>query len=397
MRIACISDLHLTEGPRFESTRETLNFCADIGEAENVDLWLVGGDLSGTTVPHRATIREESELATYFRRLARQAPVIICKGNHDSADIGIYGQLAAPHPIAVVEKPTILRQVGTIGKWRAAVYVMPYPQKRWLMAQSSPLHERGDLSIERQNFAYSMGMREILAAWRADAIQAREAGCFTVALMHLLIGGAKAGGGEVMLIGREIELSPYDISDLGVDVALLGHIHLHQQITDCAWYIGNQCAQNFGEVDEKGMLIVEIPSPGEPPIIQRVRTPARRMVTVSGELVAADDQWAINYDKPIGNECVDAEVRLELRVPEEAATLSIDVASRFIRVFGAASLKVERRIIPRARIRSPASARAQTPSDHVIAYWDSLGEGAPPPIQQNRALALLAEIEGEQG
>jgi len=51
MRVAHVSDLHITSGPRLDDQRACLDaILADAARAEP-DLWLVTGDLWGTTVP----------------------------------------------------------------------------------------------------------------------------------------------------------------------------------------------------------------------------------------------------------------------------------------------------------------------------------------------------------
>jgi DNA repair exonuclease SbcCD nuclease subunit len=384
MRIAHLGDLHLSEGPRFDMTLSCLQFALEASIAADVDVFLVGGDLAGTTVPHRATVREEQALADLFIAMADHAPVIICRGNHCGDDIGIYHRLVGRHSIAVAQQPAIITvNRDHLNAFR--IYVMPFPQKRWLLAQSI----QG--TIEEQNVAYENGLRDILASWRVDAAEARERGEYTAGLMHLTVAGSKIGGGEVLLPGVEISLAPHDLDELGFDVVCLSHIHLFQKVASRAWYAGSPSAQNFGEPDEKGFLLIDVPHPGDEPQVTRVLTPSRGMVTVEG---VWDDHLALVVFGS-GKDTQGAEVRLRVAVPEEHAVLGDGQAEmereRLISQ-GAYSVKVERRVIPRERVRSEAMTLAVTLEDQARAFWESLGENGPSEEQRARCLGKLAGV-----
>lgn len=381
-RIASTGDWHLTEGPRFADTVRCLEFIADDGAAHGADLFVVGGDLAGTTVPHRATPLERNTLAGIFQRMANHAPVVIVYGNHDyghalDGDLEIYGELRARHPIVVVSRPTALDVAGL------HLFVLPFPSKRWAMAA-------GGLGggLENQKQGMEGGLRAILAAWRIAAAEARGAGIAAVGAMHINIGGSRVGGGEVM-IGQEIELAPHDLADLGFDAGLLSHIHLEQSPAPGWRYHGTPARQNFGEQDYAcSYNLVDVESGREAVFTQRP-TPARRLVTINlhwnGEKLRPDAGYDANA------EVAGAEVRVRIEMREDhAASCPLDRIEASLA--HAHAVKVERRVLPKTRVRSEAIATAVTIEEKLAAFWDSLGRTAPPADARARALAKYSQL-----
>ena len=302
MRIAHLGDLHLTEGPRFESTLKCLRYVVEDGVEHGVQLWLVGGDLSGTTVPHKATPAERNALAEIFIAMAAIAPVVICEGNHEAPeDLSIYGKLRAPHPIAAITRPLALTVAG------CRMYVLPYPSKRHFVAAA------GAGALEQQKVKVEGGLQAILSEWRAD--RREHADLPAVLLAHINIGGCHVAGGEV-LIGQEIELAPRDLDELGIGYAALSHIHLHQQVSQVGWYAGSPDRSNFGETDEKGYVIADVTAAGGLTVTRRL-TPAQRLVTIRAEWgVDGDVTGWIGDDVPRAAEISGAEVRVLVQVAE---------------------------------------------------------------------------------
>lgn len=377
MRIAHIGDIHLTSGPRFDMTLSCIKYAVDDAIAADVDLFLVGGDLSGTTVPHRATVEEEQALASMFMLMADQAPVVCVRGNHDSLDFLIYGMLSGRHQIAMFRYPGMVQLKGPYGE--ATIYCMPYPQKSWLFQKEIP--QQG---LESQNAAYEEGLRDLLRSWSMQAFDARAEGRFTLGLMHLTVAGSKIGGGEVLIPGAEITLAPHDLEELGFDYTGLSHYHLHQQVASKAWYAGSPSAQNFGEPDIKGYLRIEIAEPGADPVVTHVPTPSRRLITIHQCILDAVE---------VPPDVKGAEVRVVLELEEEQAAMPTDqIVDELIRQ-GAYGVRLEKRILPTERTRCSAIATATTLEEQVKAYWGTLGESAPSEAQQARCLAKLVEVQ----
>src|SRR5512135_1863076 len=112
MRLVHCGDLHLTKGARFADTLACLQFVVEDGTKAGAQLWVVGGDLTGTTVPHESAMEERNALDAIFQEMAATAPVVIVCGNHDKPpDLVGYGRLRGAHPILVVN-PDLYRGPG---------------------------------------------------------------------------------------------------------------------------------------------------------------------------------------------------------------------------------------------------------------------------------------------
>lgn len=384
IRIAHTGDLHVTEGPRLDDARKALAFIASDAADRCVDLFLIGGDMAGHASPHRATPAERLVLADFLQECAGRAPVVVLRGNHDVAeDLEIYGRLSAAHPIHVVNYPTVLEVAG------ARVYCLPYPSKAWAMAAGAV---GGDLT--EQKAGVETNLRALLSAWRLDAEDCRARGVPTVGLFHLNVGGSVVGGGEV-LIGREVELAPHDLNELGFDAGCLSHIHKAQRMAERWHYAGSPFAQNHGEAkDPKAYDVLEI-GVGIYDRIQ-VPTPSRRLVTVRLEWVFRDGDWMMAIPSEVPPPLADADVRLIVQVPEDGVeSCPFERFAEAMLVEGAHSVKLERRILPKTRVRSEAITTAVTLEEQLAAYFDSL-ESPPDAAQREGALEKLGELHVEE-
>lgn len=388
MRILHSSDWHVTEGKRFDEAVDVLRSIVKHGIDAGVDAWFVPGDFFGTAVPHRSSPRERLAVADIFGSMADHAPVFAVYGNHCfPEDLELLARLRAKLPIVVASRPTVV----TAGAIRA--YLMPYPSKRFFLANDSV-----KIDIAGQTLAMEGGLRAILAAWRLDAEQARDRGEYPVAAMHLNVAGSATAGGEV-LIGQEIELSKHDLDELGMDYVALGHLHLQQRVADRAWYCGSPYGQSFGEPDRKAFLVIDLEH-GADPVVTSVPTPARRILTVRYESREGRPHF-LGMDQDCGSEiCMGeeyegAEVRVLVEVGEdEVATFPFDRIEEDVRSLGAHSVKLERRILPKTRVRSEAITKAVTLEEQLDAYFESLA--TPPDAEQRaRVLEKLAELHTE--
>lgn len=387
-------DLHVTKGPRFADTVQVLRAIIDIGRAANVGLWIVPGDLTGHEAPHVAEPEERNAVAEFFCEAAETGRVVVVRGNHDARyDLDIYARLRAPNPIHVVTRPTRIA-LGPL-----VVYGLPYPSKDWFMAGA----EAGQ-AIEAQKAQIEDVLRQLLVAWRVQGAEDRSEGRVPVGAVHVHIGGSIVGGGEV-LIGREIELAPHDLDELGFSYIALSHIHRRQQMAATAWYAGSPSAQNHGEAgDVKSVNVVRFDDAGVAQV-EHVPTPARRLVTV--DMVWQDGDWEFAGAPPERADLANAEVRVRANVPEEALALADQaVIERVLaNVYGAHRVQVERVPIPHVRQRlaavtlhggeraADAYQRATTVAEKLELLW-STRDDAPPPEQRARILARLATMEG---
>lgn len=396
IRVGHTADIHLSSGPRFDDTMRVLEWIAQDGAERGVQLWLVAGDATGVVVPHVASIEERNGFAAWLRQLAETAPTILLAGNHDrignaesESDLAIYGQLRAKHPIRVVTRPEMIDVAG------ARVYCLPFPSKKYAMASGAI-----GGALTEQKVGMEGGLRAILDAWRLDAAEQRTRGIPTIGCAHVNIAGSKMGGGEILNVGAEIELAPHDLAELDLDAGCLGHLHLCQEMSPGWWYSGTPARQSFGEESYAcSYNLLEVESGHAPEVVQRP-TPARRLVTVRMEWgqdpEINEGRWALVADDvPRAIELADADVRLIVQVPEDGVdSCPFEKFEADILGDGANSVKLERRILPKTRVRSEAITRAITIQDQIAAYFDSL-ETPPDKDQRARVLEKLAELHVE--
>lgn len=386
VRVAHTGDLHLTSGPRFADTTKALDFIERDGREAGVDLWLIGGDLTGVhDVPHVATIEEREYLADLFQRMAETAPVLVLYGNHDVAsDIALYRRMKGPHPIEVAVRPGVYHMADTV------ICCLPFP----FIAGMVNLPIGDDRTVRAENEAASDVVRGLLREWR-DEYRLNLNAKPSILFGHLTVRGARTSGDEI-LAGQEVELTAEDVDTFPAHYVALSHIHLHQQVAEMAWYAGSPTAQTFGETDEKGYVIADVCFEENPRVYRRL-TPSRRMATVTATWaeVAGVWRWLGNAEDEIAGLPEGAEVKLRIQLPEDAAT-SCPVAE-LVAQYEAAGFHVakpERRIVPKVRVRSEEIQAAVSNREKLEAYWLSL-EHAPKPSQQERCLEKLVEIENE--
>ena len=378
IRIGQIGDLHVTDGPRFRDTTRCIDWVIEDGARQGVQLWILGGDLTGTTVPHESWLAERNYIDTVIQRMADQGPVVIVRGNHDMVDdIEGYGRLHGAHPIHLVTTPRMVTL--EIAGESIALPCLPYPDKALLTNVSVG-------SIKETNRAAADTLRAVLRQWKTEIDPNR----LSIAAMHLLIAGCELAGGEV-LADQEVELYREDLEELGVDWVALSHIHKCQLMTARAAYAGSPNAQDFGAIDDKGYLIVDLQKGSEPQVHRRY-TPSRKMVTVGAEWKADEEGrfgWVLDTTEvPAG-----AEVRVRAVMPEsQRGTCERERLEEILTAAGAHAVKVEPKVIPTNRVRSEAIGHARTSAERIQAYWDSLGAGAPTAEDRARCIEKLTEI-----
>lgn len=409
MRIAHLGDLHITSGARLEDHRETLTAIVDAILATEPDLVLIGGDLTGRTVPHRSTPDERDVLYPAIARLAERAPVILVSGNHDDeTDIRVIEQIRGEWPIRVATVAEVIAVNTPSG--RANVYALPYVWKRWLLAGETI--EGGVTGAQR---AVEERLGQLLTGW-ASRIRRRRLSHPDephVGLMHVQIAGCETSGGEV-LAGQEVELTRYQVDGVPFDYLALGHLHKRQEVALRAWYPGSPWRNDYSETDPKGWHLVDIGahayndradgSAYESCDRERLacfvapqRSPCRLFVTLSYRWAPDHDDGQPRWiERPTDAEiaaCVGAEVRMRLIV-SEAWVGGCPWDDEVTRVRAVAHrVQPEPRIAPVFRVRAPEVAAAVTDEDKLRAYWRTLAT-MPDENEQAAAIEALREIAG---
>lgn len=414
MRLIHLSDLHITEGRRLDDHARILDRIVTEAIDTCPDAWLITGDLSGRTVPHRMTPRECAVLYPQLVRMAEVAPVVIDGGNHDHAlDIESLRHLGGAWSIRVVTKAEAISLSTPSGVLHC--YVLPYPRQGWLLEG-----ETRPVGIEATRRMCDDRLAITLQLWQQRIARTRiqYPEQVHVFLGHVQVRGCRTSGGEV-LAGQEIELTRGQLDELRVDYGALGHLHLRQETAARYWYVGSPWRNDHAETEDfKGWHLVDVgdwdPSDAqdqtwydEGPSRQEVRVIP--MESRCREFVTLDYRWAqpegedrprwtsgpaSNSDPvPYVGPVQDAEVRMRLVVPHQhVAGCPWEAEIQRVRDLGAHYIQDERTIEPVLRVRSPAVAAAQTLPEKIAAYWETVGT-EPTDEERAAALANLDELQ----
>jgi DNA repair protein SbcD/Mre11 len=214
------------------------------------------------------------------------AAVVLVPGNHDSWQriealarlLTPLGSLAVPRVLRPTEGG-VVEVAARDGSEVALVACLPFVPERRFGDAAALFDDRASAYVD-----YDAGMGRVMAgmaaAFRPDRVN--------VLMGHLMIHGAKRGGGEQELtIGMTYAVSPARLPPTASYVAL-GHIHRPQAVPSApspTRFAGSLLQLDFGEVDQgKSVVLVEA-KPGRPPRIEEVPiTAGRRLLDVTGTL-----------------------------------------------------------------------------------------------------------------
>jgi exonuclease SbcD len=267
---------------RDEETAGALDQVIQVASDFAVDAVLIAGDV----YEHRAVAPEADLLV--FDALARLrdtgARVVVIPGNHDSWQrLEALGKLLTP--LGILAVPRVLRPTegGVIdvpsrdGSQAALVACIPFVPERRFGDAAALFDDRASVYVD-----YDAGMGRVIAglatAFRPDVVN--------VLMGHLMIHGARLGGGEQELtIGMTYAVAPARLPGTA-SYAALGHVHRPQAVAAAPCptrFAGSLLQLDFGEVDQdKSVVLVEAKA-GKPPKIEEVPiTAGRRLLDLEG-------------------------------------------------------------------------------------------------------------------
>jgi exonuclease SbcD len=274
-----------------------------------VDLAVLAGDTFHSRNP------KPPELAAAGRILRRLAdadiPTVIVGGNHDgpstvgdasSHTLGWIDAVALPGVEVFLQADR--RIVATLAG-PVSVVGVPYP------------HQRGFDQL-RSDMTPTERMEEI-GRFLSDTIEGMAQGDDPRLLVgHLSVAGSSLGSERMLRFGWDTTISIDAFRDY--DVALLGHIHVQQNVGPRAYYAGAPSYVDFGEVGQKkGFLLVEVER-GRDPVVTVIDSKPRPMVVVDYADVGA------TYDAPEGAIVRATKPRDKLMVVNNAAFVEFVVA-----------------------------------------------------------------------
>jgi len=386
LRCAHFSDLHYSEAHLAESDR-CFGHAIDVAIASGVDVAVVSGDASQRELKsHEPAL---FALASQLRRLADHCPVLLLQGTftHDPPGaLRLFQLLGGRFPIHVADR---LQQVALDhgGSW--------HPSEGWqhtllpsgtrALFSCIPTLNRATLAAHRGTAADLVSadyIADLLAGYAPGHRAAREAGIPTLAVSHGTVAGSYTEHGAVMA-GLDHEFTTGALFGAGADACLLGHIHLHQRWErggQLIAYAGSIGRFHFGEPEDKGFLLWHVAAGSAS--AELVTTPARRTVDLVFEGAPVLTRLA---EAAADGQLRGAHVRVRWQVSEEESR-QVDRRAIAALLEGAASIKLEGRIVPILAARAPGIARLAGMGAQIEAWAASVG-AEPAPL-----LACLAEL-----
>jgi DNA repair protein SbcD/Mre11 len=288
MRILHTADWHvgkrLRGRSRDDETAAALDQLVEMARDASADVVLIAGDV----YEHR-TVSPEADLIV-FDALSRLrdtgATVVVIPGNHDSWQrLEALAKLLTP--LGILAVPRVLRPAegGLLevasrdGSEAALVACLPFVPERRFGDAAALFDERASAYVD-----YDEGMGRVIAGMAASFRPDR----VNILMGHLMIHGAKLGGGEQELtIGMTYAVSPGRLPGTA-SYAALGHVHRPQAVAAAPCptrFAGSLLQLDFGEVaQEKSAVLVEA-HPGKPPKVRELPiTAGRRLVDLQGTL-----------------------------------------------------------------------------------------------------------------
>lgn len=163
-----------------------------------------------------------------------------------------------------------------------AVVAIPYLDRAWFRAQPG-----NETKPEAQAFRELAAAYQVIAA--GEYVKATEAGAKAAILVgHQQLGGADLNDKQRSFLGdMNLVVDARALSAIGYSAVVFGHVHRAQTVVDdpaCpVLFVGAPERVDWAEEGEtKSFVLVDV-EPGRPVTIERIPTPARPFVTISGE------------------------------------------------------------------------------------------------------------------
>ena len=280
MRFLHLSDLHLgkrvNEFSMLEDQAYILKEILNIIDEQKVEAVLIVGDIYDKVIPSAEAVRLLDDFLT--RIAARELPVFLISGNHDSAERVAFGsRLMSSRQIYLspvfesdVEPITVSDRYGEIN-----IYMLPFV-KPSLVKRVYP---------EEEIITYQDAVNAAVQHMQIDTDKRN------VLLAHQFVTGAARCDSEELSVGGldDVDASIFD----GFDYVALGHLHGPQKIgKETVRYSGTPLKYSFSEANQKkAAVIVDVEEKGKINIQQIPLVPKHDMREIRGtymEVTALD-------------------------------------------------------------------------------------------------------------
>ena len=389
--VVCIGDLHLrsTDGRHAEKLASFDQILNDQLASPSLAAWVVLGDV----FDGRSSVQDRNDFATRVLSMANQAPVVICRGNHDQpSDLDIFGWLRGGYPIVVVNEPRIVTVLSVADvRTHIAIAVLPYPHRGGLVSAGASTEQVLDEG------RHALAAICINLGQQLDELRAQ--GWPTMLVGHLNVGGSLASTGQPQ-IGREIELDPASLAAFGDCPKVLGHIHLPQDVGG-ALYAGSVASCSYGEIEAKRYLVAALDVDDTGGVSSSVTShplATRPMFHVEGTLTREGFEGQVlngpgGLPQPAPPTWAGRDVRVRYRfAASERDILDPEVVRAGFRE--AHTLQLDPVAMPDRALRAPAVALATTLAAKLEAWAEANGEGVDASVLDR--LALLDTLDRDR-
>lgn len=280
MRFLHLSDLHLgkrvNEFSMLEDQAYILKEILNIIDEQKVEAVLIAGDVYDKVIPPAEAVRLLDDFLT--RLAARELPVFLISGNHDSAERVAFGsRLMSSRQIYLspvfesdVEPITISDRYGEIN-----IYMLPFV-KPSLVKRVYP---------EEEIITYQDAVNAAVQHMQIDTDKRN------ILLAHQFVTGAARCDSEELSVGGvdDVDAAVFE----GFDYVALGHLHGPQKIgKETVRYSGTPLKYSFSETNhKKTAVIVDVEEKGKINIQQIPFLPKHDMREIRGtymEVTALD-------------------------------------------------------------------------------------------------------------
>lgn len=283
---------------RIDEHRAIFAEMLEIAEADNINAFLVAGDIFHERKPSPEAIQLVTEL--WAELSARGISVIVIPGNHDDPSL-----LAALAPLASRANIYIVTEIQVLHIGALGIACVPYIHPHRVTNSASMTTQ------EERQAQYGSFM---LNAYRQSAVQIRNAPA-RMLLTHPHILASEPGGGEWHSTVLPISAALFPS---GLNYIACGHIHKAQSVRAKSplWYSGSPIQMDFGErLQEKGVNIISIEN-GETKVERVLLNGGKqcmRRIGIAADILAA---------RPSENEWTECIVSIESR-PEDIERLRL--------------------------------------------------------------------------
>ena len=251
MRFLHLSDLHLgkrvNEFSMLEDQAYILKEILNMIDEQKVEAVLIAGDIYDKVIPSAEAVRLLDDFLT--RLAARELPVFLISGNHDSAERVAFGsRLMSSRQIYLspvfesdVEPVTVSDRYGEIN-----IYMLPFVKPSLVKR----------VYLEEEIITYQDAVNAAVQHMQIDTDKRN------ILLAHQFVTGAARCDSEELSVGGvdDVDVSVFD----GFDYVALGHLHGPQKIgKETVRYSGTPLKYSFSEANhKKAAVIVDVEEKG---------------------------------------------------------------------------------------------------------------------------------------